>query len=165
MPIETRVVTDDEAEIRLDRWFRRHFPSLTQGAIQKFCRTGQVRVDGKRVEAAARLLPGQSVRVPPIPAAPEADPPRKIWVEPAEAEALRGAVIYRDDWVIVLNKPHGLPVQGGPGITKLLDGMLDVLRRVLNRIGRVRHPTTGKSVGKPRRRGRRIWSYRYVSVI
>jgi len=128
MPIETRVVTDDEAEIRLDRWFRRHFPSLTQGAIQKFCRTGQVRVDGKRVEAAARLLPGQSVRVPPIPAAPEADPPRKIWVEPADAEALRAAVIYRDDWVIVLNKPHGLPVQGGPGITKHLDGMLDVLR-------------------------------------
>ena len=37
-------------------------------------------------------------------------------------------VLYRDDQLIVLNKPHGLPVQGGPGITRHLDGMLDALR-------------------------------------
>ena len=46
MSVELRPVTDDEAEIRLDRWFRRHFPAVTQGAIQKLCRTGQIRVDG-----------------------------------------------------------------------------------------------------------------------
>ena len=61
-----RIVSDDEADIRLDRWFRRHFPGLTQGAIQKLCRTGQVRVDGHRAEAATRLAPGQSVRIPPL---------------------------------------------------------------------------------------------------
>ncbi len=37
-------------------------------------------------------------------------------------------VLYRDEQLIVLNKPHGLPVQGGPGITRHLDGMLDGLR-------------------------------------
>ena len=64
MSVSAVQVTEDEAEIRLDRWFRRHFPLLTQGMIQKLCRTGQIRVDGKRVDAATRLLSGQSVRVP-----------------------------------------------------------------------------------------------------
>jgi 23S rRNA pseudouridine955/2504/2580 synthase len=125
MTIETRTVTDDEAEIRLDRWFRRHFPQVTQGAIQKLCRTGQVRVDGKRVEAAIRLLPGQAVRIPPLPEgkapAPERAPDPHLQAE------LEQLVLHRDAQVIVLNKPYGLPVQGGPGITRHLDGMLDVL--------------------------------------
>ncbi len=64
-------MTEDEADIRLDRFLRRHYPALTQGALQKLCRTGQIRVDGHRVEASARLAPGQAVRVPPMPAAPE----------------------------------------------------------------------------------------------
>ena len=63
MTVTQRIVADDEADIRLDRWLRRHFPSLTQGVLQKLCRTGQVRVDGKRVETATRLAPGQSVRM------------------------------------------------------------------------------------------------------
>jgi len=126
--IAQRTVSDDEADIRLDRWFRRHFPGLSQASIQKFCRTGQVRVDGKRVEAATRLAPGQAVRIPPMPKAmpqearlvPEADPKVR-----QELEAL---ILYRDEHILVLNKPHGLPVQGGPGITRHLDGMLDSLR-------------------------------------
>ena len=47
--VTTRQVTDDEADIRLDRWFRRHYPGLdARRASQKLCRTGQIRVDGKR---------------------------------------------------------------------------------------------------------------------
>ena len=128
MAITARTVSDDEAEIRLDRWLRRHFPALTQGAIQKLCRTGQVRVDGHRVDAAARLAAGQSVRIPPLPAAPApaAKPPPAI--DPHTARDLQRLVIHRDDHVLVLNKPHGLPVQGGPGITDHLDALLDALR-------------------------------------
>ena len=127
MSVAQRNVTEDEADIRLDRWFRRHFPVLTQGAIQKLCRTGQVRVDGRRVEAATRLAPGQVVRIPPLPQAPAAPRP----AEPPDArmvKELARLVLYQDDQVIVLNKPAGLPVQGGPGIVKHLDGMLDGLR-------------------------------------
>src|SRR5580700_4790863 len=69
-----QTVSDDEADIRLDRWFRRHFPGVPQSAIQKLCRTGQLRVDGKRVEAATRLTSGQAVRVPPLPVAPRPKP-------------------------------------------------------------------------------------------
>jgi 23S rRNA pseudouridine955/2504/2580 synthase len=119
-------VTDDEAEIRLDRWFRRHFPGLPQSAIQRLCRTGQVRVDGRRAEPAMRLAPGQGVRVPPLAASPAPKPPPAI--DPLVAKDTRALVLYRDEQVIVLNKPPGLPVQGGPGITRHLDGLLDALR-------------------------------------
>jgi 23S rRNA pseudouridine955/2504/2580 synthase len=120
-------VTEDEAATRLDRWFRRHFPGLTQGAIQKLCRTGQVRVDGRRAEAATRLMPGQAVRIPPLPAAPaETKPPAEI--DRSFAQGLQRTVIYRDEHVIVIDKPHGLPVQGGPGIAHHLDAVLDALR-------------------------------------
>ena len=127
MSVSTRIVSEDEADLRLDRWFRRHFPNVTQGAIQKFCRTGQVRVDGHRAEAATRLAPGQAVRVPPLPTAP-LPPALPPVLDSATLRDLAAMVLYQDDQVIVLNKPPGLPVQGGPGITRHLDGMLDGLR-------------------------------------
>ena len=126
MAVAARVVSEDEADIRLDRWFRRHFPNLTQGAVQKLCRTGQVRVDGHRVDGATRLAAGQSVRIPPLPAAPPPKPAPEI--DPQMARDIQRLVIYRDDELLVLNKPHGMPVQGGPGITHHLDALLDALR-------------------------------------
>ena len=122
MSVTTAVIADDEADIRLDRWFRRHYPHITQGAVQKFCRTGQVRVEGKRVEASTRLEAGQMIRIPPLPSAdaPRPRPP----VDPAAARELEDMLLWRDEHVIVLNKPAGLAVQGGPGISRHLDAML-----------------------------------------
>jgi 23S rRNA pseudouridine955/2504/2580 synthase len=125
MSIAARTVTEDEADIRLDRWFRRHFSGLTQGVIEKLCRTGQVRVDGRRAEPATRLAPGQSVRIPPLPAPPPV--PAAQPAAPPDTKLLReleAMVLWRDPQLIVLNKPSGLPTQGGPGISHHLDGML-----------------------------------------
>ncbi|MGY4799975.1 RluA family pseudouridine synthase [Teichococcus aerofrigidensis] len=129
MTIQHRTVHAADADSRLDRWFRRHFPQLTQGALQKLLRTGQIRVDGKRAEANTRLERGQEIRIPPLPEgpAPEAAP-RERGVSEADARLLETMILYRDDSVIALNKPHGLPVQGGPNIRRHLDGMLDALR-------------------------------------
>jgi 23S rRNA pseudouridine955/2504/2580 synthase len=128
MTIPMRKVTEDEAEIRLDRWVRRHFPGTTQGVIEKLCRTGKVRVDGKRAEAGTRLAPGQAVLVPKLaPPPPAADKPT-IEVDPKLVRELERMVLYRDEHLIVLDKPPGLPSQGGPGITRHLDGMLEGLR-------------------------------------
>ena len=126
MTIGIQTVSGDEAEIRLDRWFRRHFPGVQQSVIQKLCRTGQVRVDGHRVDAATRLSAGQSVRVPPLPPRPQPKP-RGV-PDPAVLEEMRDMILYQDDHLFVLNKPYGLPVQGGPGITRHVDGMLEALR-------------------------------------
>ncbi len=127
MPVTTRTVRPADGEIRLDRWFHRHFPALTQGALQKMLRSGQIRVDGKRAESNTRLVPGQVLRIPPMPEAPAPKAEPKP-IDPREAAALERLVIYRDDSVIALDKPQGMPVQGGPGIAKHIDGMLDALR-------------------------------------
>jgi 23S rRNA pseudouridine955/2504/2580 synthase len=131
MAIEHRTVAEDEAETRLDRWFRRHFPRLTQGALQRMLRTGQVRVNGKRAEANTRLEPGQEVRIPPLPDGPasggEGRRPLSMADERA-ARVLAARVIHQDDSLLVLDKPHGLPVQGGPGIAQSVDSLLDGLR-------------------------------------
>jgi 23S rRNA pseudouridine955/2504/2580 synthase len=127
MAVTTRTVWASEGDTRLDRWFHRHFPMLTQGALQKMLRTGQIRVDGKRAEAGTRLRGGQLVRIPPMPEgqAPKAEPKP---VNEHDALALQRLVIYRDESVIAIDKPQGLPVQGGPGIAKHVDGLLDALR-------------------------------------
>jgi 23S rRNA pseudouridine955/2504/2580 synthase len=125
--LRTRIVTKDEAESRLDRWFRRHYPHLTQGALQKMLRTGQVRVDGRRAEASTRLLAGQSVRIPPLPEGPPPAPKSRPAVSAQDAASLARLVLYRDDSLLVLDKPHGLAVQGGRGIVRNLDAMLDAL--------------------------------------
>lgn len=141
--VQTRAVSDDEQDIRLDRWFRRHFPWLTQAMVQKLCRTGQVRADGARVDAATRLQAGQTLRIPPLPPRPDDTraPPRPL--DARAQAAIAGMVLYQDEDVIVLNKPPGLSVQGGPGITEHIDGMLDGLRfdsphrpRLVHRIDR-----------------------------
>lgn len=62
---ETVAIAAAEADQRLDRWLRKRFPGLTQGALQRLLRSGQIRVDGKRVEAGHRLAAGQEVRLPP----------------------------------------------------------------------------------------------------
>ena len=139
MSVQQRVVTEDEAALRLDRWFRRHYPTLTHVALQKMCRTGQIRLDGRRAEAATRLEPGQTVRVPPMPAATAAARPERPAPSPALVSELEDMVLYRDEQVIVLNKPSGLPTQGGPGISRHLDGMLDGLRGELEHRPRLVH--------------------------
>jgi 23S rRNA pseudouridine955/2504/2580 synthase len=66
VPVRTLTVTKDEQGMRLDRWFKEHYPALPFGHLQKLLRTGQVRVDGGRAKTNTRLSSGQSVRVPPV---------------------------------------------------------------------------------------------------
>ena len=112
--VEHRTVGGDEPEQRLDRWFRKHFPHVAQGRIERMCRKGEIHVDGGRVRAATRITPGQVVRVPPLPPA-EATLLPEISPEPdrAVAREILDAVLFQDDDIIVLNKPPGLAVQGG----------------------------------------------------
>jgi 23S rRNA pseudouridine955/2504/2580 synthase len=126
--VQTLTVAPEDAEIRLDRWFKRHFPELGHGRLEKLLRTGQVRLDGKRAGAGDRVAPGQRVRVPPLlQAAPK--PPDGTAPAPSNDDKfVQSLVLHRDDDVIVIDKPAGLAVQGGTGTTRHLDGLLDGLR-------------------------------------
>ncbi|UYN96949.1 MAG: RluA family pseudouridine synthase [Enhydrobacter sp.] len=127
--VQTRAVSHDEAGLRLDRWFHRHYPALSHGALRKLLRTGQVRLDGRRADAGDRVEPGQAVRLPPgVTAAPAKPAPPRPAVSDRDAAEMRRLVVHRDDLVIALNKPPGLAVQGGSGTERHIDGMLDALR-------------------------------------
>jgi 23S rRNA pseudouridine955/2504/2580 synthase len=123
------IITADEADTRLDRYLRRHNEGLTQSVIQKFLRTGKIRVNGGKAEASARLAAGDSITLPLIAPPPVRPKERHVMVmDVNQRRDLEALVLYRDEAVIVLNKPAGLASQGGKGIAVHLDGMLDALR-------------------------------------
>jgi 23S rRNA pseudouridine955/2504/2580 synthase len=127
--IVNETVAAEEDGTRLDRWIKRRVP-VSQGEIEKWLRTGQVRVDGRRAKANHRLATGEEVRLPIF--ADRAERParssgRDITV--GDAEFIRGLIIHEDDDLIVLNKPAGLAVQGGTGQGRHIDGLLDVISR------------------------------------
>ncbi|HUI19282.1 MAG TPA: RluA family pseudouridine synthase [Alphaproteobacteria bacterium] len=126
--IATLVVAAEEAGLRLDRWFKQHFPALGHARLEKLLRTGQVRLDGKRAKAGARLVGGESVRIPPLGEAPEPRARPRAGVSAEDRQLVQTLVLYRDDDVLVLDKPPGLAVQGGTGTARHLDGMLGALR-------------------------------------
>jgi 23S rRNA pseudouridine955/2504/2580 synthase len=125
--VETVRVASDETGLRLDRWFKRHFPEITHARLEKWLRQGQVRVDGGRAKASLRLQADQEIRLPPLGDAASPRPSRAA-VEPtvneADSAALAARVLHADNQVIVLDKPAGLAVQGGTGIRRHLDAML-----------------------------------------
>ncbi len=121
-------VGDDEGDQRIDRWMRKRFPQLKQGQIEKMCRKGELRVDGGRVKSSTRVEAGQTVRVPPLPDAHVDYMKPEARVSDADAKLIQSCVIYRDDHVIAINKPAGLPTQGGSKQTRHVDGLAEALK-------------------------------------
>jgi 23S rRNA pseudouridine955/2504/2580 synthase len=128
--VEQLTVDPDEAGMRLDRWFKAHYPGLGFGHLQKLLRSGQVRVDGRRAKSDTRVEPGQTVRVPPL----ETD---RNEGQGLTAKTIRGQddgdvlakmLLFEDDRLFVFNKPAGLAVQGGSGVTRHVDDMLEAWR-------------------------------------
>jgi 23S rRNA pseudouridine955/2504/2580 synthase len=118
-----QVAQDDDGQ-RLDRWLKKTLPRVPYALLQKMVRTGQVRVDGKRAKTDTRLFFGQTVRLPPL-----EDKPRVGTFTPHDDDEsfLNSITLYDDGEILILNKPYGLPVQGGPHIRRHIDGMLGTL--------------------------------------
>ena len=120
-------VGEDEDGMRLDRWFKVHFPQVTFAYLNKLTRTGQVRVGAGRVKLNHRLAKGQDIRVPPLAFDKRpADTPKED-VAPltdAERRLFASMVIHEDKDIFVLNKPSGFAVQGGTKTHTHLDGLL-----------------------------------------
>jgi 23S rRNA pseudouridine955/2504/2580 synthase len=118
-------IAPEEAEQRVDRWFRRRFPHLSQGQIEKLLRTGQIRVGGARAKASDRLTAGQVVRIPPLPDPDER--PARTGLAEKDVAFVKSLVLHRDADVIAINKPAGLAVQGGPKVVRHLDALMEGL--------------------------------------
>jgi len=126
--VQMITVAEADAGQRLDRWLRGLFPQVTQGRIEKMCRKGDLRIDKGRVKSSARLEAGQVVRVPPIPDTEAPEPEKPTAVSEEDARMIRDCVLWKDDHVIALNKPPGLPTQGGSKQLRHVDGMSEALR-------------------------------------
>ncbi len=115
----------DDDGVRLDRWFKRHLPQVGFATVSRWARTGQVRVDGKRVKPDSRLETGQVLRIPPD--GESTDRPARVRRPLTEEEIARAEamVIEQDRAAIVLNKEPGLATQGGSGMKEHVDGLLD----------------------------------------
>lgn len=125
--VQMITIGNDQPEQRLDRWFRKSFPMITQGNIEKMCRKGDIRVDGGRVKSNTRVGPGNVVRVPPLPDV-EAPKHNNIRLTNADIKMMQQSVLYKDDHIIVINKPAGLPTQGGSKQLRHVDGLSEALR-------------------------------------
>lgn len=127
--VKLLTVSADEGEQRLDKWFKRRFPQVTQGHVEKMCRTGQIRVDSARAKASDRVAPGMVIRVPPLPDAEAPSRPAEGRVSAADTKMIQNAVLWKDDHIIILNKPAGLPSQGGSGQgDRHVDGLTEALK-------------------------------------
>ncbi len=125
---EVKLVTvakQDDA-IRLDRWFARHYPALKNGQLQRLIRGKNIRVNQAKTSGDYRLKEGDIIRIPPLSIGEKNNLPRDL--SKADIEFMQSLVIYKDDNVIVLNKPAGIAVQGGSKTERHIDGMLDALR-------------------------------------
>ena len=127
--VQTVVVTADENNMRVDRFLEARFPGLSFSHIQRIVRKGELRVNGKRADSKDRIEEGQSIRIPPLKLdAPKAAPGSLSEAANKTLQVLKDMILYEDADVMVLNKPVGLAVQGGSGITRNVDDMLEVMR-------------------------------------
>ena len=126
MPVKMITVDEKDDNIRVDRWFARHYPELKNGQLQRLIRGKNIRVNGAKTSADTRLHTGDILRVPPMEVSEKSNLPRRL--SKADIEFMQSLVIHKDDDVIVLNKPSGIAVQGGSGQARHIDGMLDALR-------------------------------------
>ncbi len=132
-------IPSDEDGQRFDRWFFKQFPSVPKSHLYKLIRTGQIRVNGKRIKADTRLVNADDVRIPTV---ADVSRQQKALTE-REKKYIRSLVIYEDADIIAIDKPYGLASQGGTGMEKhvdyYLDGLMDkddVKPRLVHRLDR-----------------------------
>jgi len=122
-------VKEEYVGLRLDRFIAIHCKKLNFIIIQKLLRTGQIRLDGKKVIGAKRVLLGSQVRIPRIYRNNNKNkyevykPLNKFW-----QNFINKNIIYRDKEILAINKPSGIAVQGGSKIKNHIDEKLDYLR-------------------------------------
>lgn len=115
----TLEVDEEQAGQRLDNYLVRLLKGVPKSHVYRMLRTGEVRVNSRRVDASYRLLAGDRVRVPPVrTAAPAMRAHTRL-------PALSRHVLMEDEWIMALNKPAGVAVHGGSGISL---GVIEQLR-------------------------------------
>jgi len=124
-PVRTQIIGAEDAGSRVDRVLARFLPGVPHTRIFRLLRKGEVRLNGKRVAGEVRVAEGDVLRVPPVRMEAPAESPRKSKVSPRLVEQVEGAILHQDAGLLVINKPAGIAVHGGSGISA---GVIEALR-------------------------------------
>lgn len=139
--VQIITIAEEDAGQRLDRWFKRRFPHISHGRVEKLLRTGQMRINGKRSKGSDRIEAGDDIRVPPLPEPTEVKKGKTV--SNADTTFMRNLVIFETKDLIALNKPFGIAVQGGTKTTRHIDGLLPALGSGCRLIHRLDRDTSG----------------------
>jgi len=121
-PVTLRTVTSEEAGQRIDNFLMRHFKTVPRSRVYRLLRKGEVRVNRKRVDVEYRLSAGDEVRLPPVRIDTREAPGRP---SASLLELIEHAVIFQDRHLLVIDKPSGVAVHGGSGMSF---GVIEALR-------------------------------------
>ena len=120
--VQNLEVTAEEAGQRLDNYVRKRLGDIPRSRLYRVIRKGEVRVNGRRAGPETRLKAEDRVRLPPVRVLPAPEPGRPA---PDLLARIRGAVIHEDERLLVLDKPAGVAVHGGSGVSS---GVIEALR-------------------------------------
>jgi len=124
--VEFAVVDEKDDDIRLDRWFQRHYPTLKHGMLERLIKNKNIKVNKAKTTAGTHVHTGDEIRIPPLDTPKRDDAPLRLAKK--DVQMMQKMVIYKDNEIIILNKTAGLAVQGGSKTTRHVDGLLDALR-------------------------------------
>lgn len=113
---------DSEGQ-RIDNFLIGQLKGVPKSRIYRLLRKGEVRLNSGRIKPDRRLKEGDLVRIPPL---RMRQPANKPAVTAREFSLLEGRILYEDDRLIVINKPAGMAVHGGSGISH---GVIEVMRQ------------------------------------
>src|SRR6202161_698676 len=116
-PLTLRTVTADEAGQRVDNFLMRHFKTVPRSRVYRLLRKGEVRVNRKRVDAEDRIPGGDEVRLPPVRIQAGDESGRPPGPSGSLLELIERAVIFQDKHLLVIDKPAGVAVHGGSGMS------------------------------------------------
>lgn len=121
-PVTKECIGEEEGDQRIDNFLFRRFRNVPKSHLYQLLRSGQVRVNGKRIVASYRLQTGDMIRIPPVKVTKK-DASRQITNIPGNFYTF--TVLYEDDAVLAIDKPGGMAVHGGSGISS---GVIEQLR-------------------------------------
>jgi len=120
--VELRTISAQEAGQRIDNYLMRHFSRVPRSRVYRLLRKGEVRVNRKRVDAEYRIAAGDEVRLPPVHIDRTEEPGRPS----SSLQALiERSIIFQDKHLLVIDKPAGVAVHGGSGMSF---GVIEALR-------------------------------------
>lgn len=120
--VSYKEVNEEETGQRLDNYLIRQLKGVPKSHIYRIIRGGEVRVNKKRAQANTRLVAGDSIRIPPI----RLSEAKEVFVGEALAKKLNESIIFEDACLLVINKPAGIAVHGGSGLSL---GVIEALRK------------------------------------